>query len=140
MEGECNWYNFYVLELKLRLYHIERISIFCKVFLFLQYNKNMFKKFIWVTKMHLHILFYSMYIICGKCFYIEYWAEKLCVFVSIYTHAYTGCKVKSWEGLFLCNRWSQTYTSNYKIGLKNVKIYVLAFLNFKNRFCENYKI
>ena len=22
---------------------------------------------------------------------------------------------------------------------KNVKIYVMAFLNFKNRFCENYK-
>ena len=52
---------------------------------------------------------------------------------------YTGCKVKSWGGLFLCNRWSQTHTSDYKIGLKNVKIYVMAFLNFKNRFCENYK-
>ena len=52
---------------------------------------------------------------------------------------YTGCKVKSGGGLFLCNRWSQTYTSSYKIGLKNVKIYVMAFLNFKNRFCDKYK-
>ena len=40
---------------------------------------------------------------------------------------------------FLCNRWSQMYTSRYKIGLKNVNIYVMTFLNFKNRFCENYK-
>ena len=51
------------------------------------------------------------------------------------------CRMQSkvWGGLFLWNRWSHTYASNYEIGLKNVKIYVMAFLNFKNRFCENYK-
>ena len=67
------------------------------------------------------------------------WSLQLLVSNNQYIILYTGCKVKSWGGLFLSNRWSQTYTSNYKIGLKNVKIYVMAFLNFKNRFCENYK-
>ena len=64
---------------------------------------------------------------------------KMSIYLFIFAndfewYLYIGCKVKSWGGIFLCSHWSQTYTSNYKICLKNVKIYVMAFLNFNFDF------
>ena len=44
---------------------------------------------------------------------------------------------KSLKGLYIRNRWSQTYYSNHNSVSKNVNIYVMTFLKLKLQFYKN---